>query len=91
MALFPSRSLTLRKSNYLVFDENLHGSAERGHEMTYSCEDCGFLFCRVGAAKECPSCEKNNIRSATEEKIGWLQKLLEKGKPTLRIKEGQTL
>ena len=59
--------------------------------MTYACEDCGFLFCRVGEVKECPSCEKNNIRSATEEETGRLQKLLEQGNPTLRIKEEQTL
>lgn len=62
-----------------------------GHDMTYACEDCGFLFCRVGAVKECPSCEKNNIRPATEEEAGRLQKLLEQGKPILRIKEEQTL
>jgi uncharacterized Zn finger protein (UPF0148 family) len=59
--------------------------------MTYACEDCGFLFCRAGAVKECPSCEKNNIRLATEEEAGRLQELLEQGKPTLRIKEEQTI
>lgn len=45
--------------------------------MTYACEDCGFLFCRAGEVKECPSCEKNNIRLATEEETESLQKLLE--------------
>ena len=59
--------------------------------MTYACEDCGFLFCRVGAIKECPFCEKPNIRPATEEEIGMLEKLLEQGKPSLKIKEGETL
>jgi len=62
-----------------------------GHDMTYDCEDCGFLFCRVGAVKECPSCEKPHIRPATEEEIGMLEKLLEQGKTSLEIKEGQTL
>ncbi len=59
--------------------------------MTYACEDCGFLFCRAGEVKECPSCEKNNIRLATEEETESLQKLLEQGKSTLRMKEEQTL
>ena len=59
--------------------------------MTYACEDCGFLFCRVEAVKECPACEKNHIRPATEEEADRLQKLLEQGKPTLQIKEEQTL
>ncbi|ADL06031.1 hypothetical protein [Lacrimispora saccharolytica] len=59
--------------------------------MTYACEDCGFLFYRAGEVKECPSCEKPHIRSATEEEIGRLEKLLEQGKTSLEIKEGQTL
>lgn len=59
--------------------------------MIYACEDCGFLFYRAGAVKECPSCEKNNIRSATQEEVHRLQKLLEQGKPTLQVKEEQGL
>ena len=59
--------------------------------MTCACEDCGFLFCRAGEVKECPSCEKNNICLATEEETESLQKLLEQGKSTLRMKEEQTL
>ena len=58
--------------------------------MTYACEDCGFVFCRVGGVKECPSCEKNHIRPVTEQEADRLQKLLEEGKPFLRIKEEQT-
>ncbi|EHQ90654.1 hypothetical protein [Desulfosporosinus youngiae] len=58
--------------------------------MTYACEDCGFLFYRVGAVKDCPSCEKNNVRPATAEEAGRLEKLLEQGKAALRIKGGQT-
>ncbi|PHV71531.1 hypothetical protein CS063_04825 [Sporanaerobium hydrogeniformans] len=50
-------------------------------------EDGGFLFRRAGEAKECPYCEKNHIRLATEEETGRLEKLLEQGKPILRIKE----
>lgn len=55
--------------------------------MTYACEDCGFSFCRVGTVKECPSCEKPHIRSATEEEADRLQKFLEQCKARLRIKE----
>ncbi|GAB6181183.1 hypothetical protein JCM14036_25020 [Desulfotomaculum defluvii] len=58
--------------------------------MTYACEDCGFLFYRAGEVEECPSCEKNHIRSATKEETQRLQTLLEQGKPTL-FKEEQTL
>lgn len=59
--------------------------------MTYACEDCGFLFCRTGAVKECASCEKNNIRPATDEESYRLRELLEQGKPTLQISEEQAL
>lgn len=59
--------------------------------MTYACEDCGFLFCRVGAVKECPSCEKPHIRPAIGEEADRLQKLLKQGKTNLQIKEEQTL
>ncbi len=65
---------------------------EKGEDgLTYACEDCGFLFCRMGAVKDCPYCEKNNIRLATEEETGIIQKLLEQGKSFLRLKEEQTL
>ncbi|MEG6523836.1 hypothetical protein [Desulfotomaculum sp. 1211_IL3151] len=59
--------------------------------MTYACEDCGFLFYRAGEVRECPSCEKNHIRSATKEETQRLQTLLERGKPTLPVEEEQTL
>ena len=59
--------------------------------MTYACEDCGFLFYRVGAVKECPSCEKPHIRPATKEEADRLQKLLEQGKTSSEIKEEQTI
>lgn len=52
--------------------------------MIYACENCGFVFRRTGEGKQCPSCEKNHIRSATEEEIQRLQTLLEQGKPSLR-------
>lgn len=32
--------------------------------MIYICEECGFLFCRMGEIKDCPSCEKHHIRFA---------------------------
>jgi len=58
--------------------------------MTYACKDCGFLFYRTGEVKECPSCEKNHIRSATKEETERLKILLEQGKSTL-LEEGQYL
>ena len=45
--------------------------------MIYACEDCGFLFCRAGEIKECPSCEKTHIHSANKEETQRLQTLLE--------------
>ena len=45
--------------------------------MIYTCEECGFLFYRVGEVKECPSCEENQIRSATKEEIQKLREHLE--------------
>lgn len=50
--------------------------------MIYACEDCGFLFYRVGEVIECPFCEKNHIRFATGEESQRLQTLQERGKPT---------
>ncbi|MGI5906769.1 MAG: hypothetical protein ACOX85_11045 [Candidatus Pararuminococcus gallinarum] len=47
--------------------------------MIYACEGCGFLFYRIGEVQECPSCEKNHIRTATEEEALRLQKILEQG------------
>ncbi len=54
--------------------------------MTYTCEDCGFLFCRTGEVQECPSCEKSNIRLATQEEIGRLQILLDQGKQRCNLR-----
>ncbi|MPM41476.1 hypothetical protein SDC9_88131 [bioreactor metagenome] len=56
--------------------------------MTYTCEDCGFLFRRAGAITVCPSCEKSRIRSATEEEAQRLQTLLEQEKTAL-LKENR--
>lgn len=44
--------------------------------MIYCCEDCGFLFQRVGEIHECPSCEGGRIRSAAPEEMEILQSLL---------------
>lgn len=44
--------------------------------MTYCCEDCGFLFSRVGEVHECPACEGGHFRPATEEEAERLQKML---------------
>ena len=46
--------------------------------MTYCCEDCGFLFRRVGEVKECPSCEGKRFRTATEEEAKRLQAMINK-------------
>ena len=62
-----------------------------GHVMTYDCEDCGFLFCRVGAVKECPSCEKPHIRPVTEEETGRLEKLLKTRKTNFTNQGGTDL
>ena len=59
--------------------------------MLYACEDCRFLFFREGEVKECPSCEKNNIRLATKEETARLHKLLDHRKPISRGNEEQTL
>lgn len=45
--------------------------------MVYICENCGFIFNRLGEIEECPTCEAKHIRSATEEETLRLQELLE--------------
>jgi Zn-finger protein len=52
--------------------------------MIYTCEDCGFIFSRMGEVKECPSCEKIHIRSATSKETKRLLEILEQGKTTPR-------
>lgn len=47
--------------------------------MIYTCEDCGFVFCRMGEVEECPSCEKTHIRFANCEESRRLQELMEQG------------
>lgn len=61
-----------------------------GDVMTYACENCGFLFYRVGEVQECPSCEKNHIRFATKEESQRLNVLLEQGESNF-LKEGQNI
>lgn len=46
--------------------------------MVYYCEDCGFLFRRIGEVKECPFCEGTHFRAATTEEAERLQALLNK-------------
>lgn len=46
--------------------------------MTYTCEECGFLFYREGEARECPYCEKKHIRIANAEEIQRLHLLQHK-------------
>lgn len=44
--------------------------------MTYCCEECGFLFQRVGEIQTCPFCEGHHFRSATPEETERLRSLL---------------
>ena len=46
--------------------------------MVYCCEDCGFLFRRMGEVKECPFCERSRFRPATAQEKNCLQALLNK-------------
>ena len=46
--------------------------------MIYCCEDCGFLFRRIGEVTECPSCEGKRFRPGTNEEATRLTALLEK-------------
>ena len=50
--------------------------------MTYCCENCDFLFRRVGVVDACPFCEGSRFRPATEEEAERLQLLLMKEKST---------
>lgn len=47
--------------------------------MIYCCDDCGFLFRRVGDVAECPFCEGGNFRLATPEESERLQARLKSG------------
>jgi uncharacterized Zn finger protein (UPF0148 family) len=55
--------------------------------MNYICDDCGFAFSRMGEIKECPFCEKRNIRSVTGEEIQRWQDLQEQGIKALLFRE----
>lgn len=46
--------------------------------MIYCCEDCGFLFRRMGEVRTCPLCEGPRLRPTTEEETERLQELLVK-------------
>ena len=46
--------------------------------MIYCCEDCGFLFRRVGEVTACPSCESKRFRTATEAEAKRLQAIINK-------------
>lgn len=47
--------------------------------MIYTCEDCGFLFYRLGEIMECPFCEEKHIRPASIEESHSLLELLGRG------------
>lgn len=40
--------------------------------MIYACEECGFLFYRVGEVNACPNCERQTIRPATMDQTAML-------------------
>ena len=46
--------------------------------MIYCCEDCGFLFRRIGEVTACPSCESKRFRTATEAEAKRLQAIINK-------------
>lgn len=55
--------------------------------MIYCCEDCGFLFRRMGEVKECPFCERSRFRPATAQEKKYLQAILNKEG---EIRKGET-
>lgn len=46
--------------------------------MIYCCEDCSFLFHRVGEVRRCPFCEGSRFRPAAPEERARFHALLEK-------------
>ena len=44
--------------------------------MIYCCEDCGFLFRRIGEVTACPFCESKRFRTATEAEAKRLQAII---------------
>ena len=55
--------------------------------MDYCCDDCGFLFRRVGEIRVCPSCDGPNLRPATKTERDQLENLL-KEKSNSRREQG---
>lgn len=55
--------------------------------MVYCCEDCGFLFRRVGEVKECPFCEGSRFRATRLEEEKRLQAILNK---ETEMRKGET-
>lgn len=56
--------------------------------MDYCCDNCGFLFRRVGEIHVCPSCDGPNLRPATKIESDQLESLLKK---KLNLKEERVL
>ena len=44
--------------------------------MNYCCEECRFVFSRKGEVTNCPSCDGQRIRPATEDETERLLELL---------------
>lgn len=44
-----------------------HWEIKKEDQMTYICEDCGFVFYGAGEIHECPYCGKQRIRPSTGE------------------------
>ena len=60
--------------------------------MIYRCEDCGFLFRRVGTVEACPFCEGSRFRPATEEeaeRLQEVQKLEDYADAALQLEQAQ--
>ena len=49
--------------------------------MIYCCENCHFLFKRVGPVDACPDCGKTSVREATAEECEEFNSRQDKAKP----------
>ena len=56
-------------------------------QMTYICEDCGFVFYGAGEIRECPYCGRQRIHSAAETEDEQLRYLLERSNSDYGVRE----
>jgi rubrerythrin len=60
-------------------------------QMTYICEDCGFVFYGAGEIHECPYCGKPRIRPAAEEVNEQLQFITAQQQTDYNMREEQII